>query len=245
MTAESDISGLVDGHPRERRVPFADLGIGLAEVARDLGYRNGVMPGAVRAAVDRAMEEAADCIAAAAVWVPRPARWDGVDATLSVDGTEFAVGEVIGAHMEGVIGVALFVVSIGESLEARARAMMKDGQMMEGYALDAVGSAAADACAAWVEKDIRAAAEGGGWRATSRLSPGYCGWATSEQQRLFSLLPDRPCGVRLTPSSLMMPIKSVSGIVGLGPDVEQLDYACGMCDRVDCFRRTTGPGANH
>ena len=45
------------------------------------------------------------------------------------------------------------------------------------------------------------------------------------------------CGVRLTDSSLMVPIKSVSGIIGIGEKVRKLDYTCGLCDSKKCFKR--------
>lgn len=46
-----------------------------------------------------------------------------------------------------------------------------------------------------------------------------------------------PCGVTLTPSSLMIPIKSVSGVIGVGPNVRHLDYTCGLCDLKTCYKR--------
>lgn len=46
-----------------------------------------------------------------------------------------------------------------------------------------------------------------------------------------------PCGVELTDSSLMTPIKSVSGIIGVGPKVRYLDYTCGLCDFKNCFKK--------
>lgn len=76
------------------------------------------------------------------------------------------------------------------------------------------------------------------WHHTNRFSPGYCGWHVSEQHKLFSLFPaPEPCGVRLTPSALMMPIKSVSGIIGLGSHVRRMDYTCGLCDYLQCYKR--------
>ena len=68
-------------------------------------------------------------------------------------------------------------------------------------------------------------------------SPGYCGWHVSEQQLLFPLFEGQTCGVRLTDSSLMVPIKSVSGIIGLGKEVRRLDYTCGLCDFKQCYKR--------
>ena len=55
---------------------------------------------------------------------------------------------------------------------------------------------------------------------------------------LTSLFPSaEPCGIRLTDSSLMLPIKSVSGVIGLGEDVRKLEYTCGLCTYDRCYRR--------
>jgi hypothetical protein len=35
----------------------------------------------------------------------------------------------------------------------------------------------------------------------------------------------------------MLPIKSVSGIIGLGPSVRRLDYTCGLCTFQKCYKR--------
>ena len=89
----------------------------------------------------------------------------------------------------------------------------------------------------WVERRIRSDAEERGLGATRRFSPGYCGWSVAEQQELFSFLPDAFCGVTLTPSSLMIPVKTVSGIVGLGPGVVRSAYHCHVCDDDRCYHR--------
>ncbi|MFK2344270.1 vitamin B12 dependent-methionine synthase activation domain-containing protein [Bacteroides fragilis] len=67
-------------------------------------------------------------------------------------------------------------------------------------------------------------------------SPGYCGWKVSDQQILFSLLPNQPCGVSLTASSLMCPIKSVSGVVGIGRQMTRQKYGCELCGKKDCYK---------
>lgn len=76
-----------------------------------------------------------------------------------------------------------------------------------------------------------------GLNITDRYSPGYCGWNVDEQQKLFSLFPDKFCGVTLTPHSLMQPVKSVSGIIGIGPEVSRKGYTCNVCDMANCIYR--------
>jgi hypothetical protein len=61
-------------------------------------------------------------------------------------------------------------------------------------------------------------------------------WPIQEQQKLFSLLGETDAiGVRLTESSLMIPNKSISGLIFTSPAV---DYeSCAYCERLDCLDR--------
>jgi cobalamin-dependent methionine synthase I len=59
----------------------------------------------------------------------------------------------------------------------------------------------------------------------------------SEQQKLFSFFPENFAGISLSDSSLMNPIKSVSGIAGIGTAVKYLGYACDDCTQADCVFR--------
>jgi hypothetical protein len=54
-----------------------------------------------------------------------------------------------------------------------------------------------------------------------RFIPGYCNWLLSDQQKLFELIGGNNCGVKLTESSLMILIKSVSGVIGVGAEVKK------------------------
>jgi hypothetical protein len=237
MLADSDIPAFVDGRSRQQRLRLTDLSMDLAYVARELGYSSGAMPEPVQHSVGKALEDAEPLIDARTLWIPQPCQVDSKSDTLIVNGVTLAIGRTIRGHVAHARAVALFVVTIGHQVEEEARILMKAGHTMEGYALDAIGSSAAEACADRVEADIRAEAQAAGWKITNRLSPGYCAWATQEQQKLFSLLPDQPCGIRLSASSLMSPIKSVSGIVGLGPDVRRLEHMCSICDMTTCYKR--------
>ena len=58
----------------------------------------------------------------------------------------------------------------------------------------------------------------------------------AEQRKLFTLLPPAPCGITLTDSCLMLPIKSISGVMAVGSCVEKRPYGCAICGRKDCYK---------
>jgi len=61
----------------------------------------------------------------------------------------------------------------------------------------------------------------------------------TEQEVLFSLVPADSIGVTLLPSSLMQPLKSVSGLVGIGSRdrIEAAPVPCENCDAERCMMR--------
>lgn len=130
----------------------------------------------------------------------------------------------------------VFVVSIGAEAEKLVKKFMAAADYLRGYCADIIASAYTESCAAWVEKIVRDGAAAAGEECTMRYSPGYCGWDVVEQKKLFSLLPDASCGVQLTESALMLPLKSISGIIGTGKNVIRDGYQCGICGMNDCLR---------
>ncbi len=150
----------------------------------------------------------------------------------------FQTGRIVTRMLKGSSEYALFAVTIGAGPENLARKLMEEGNYLEGYLVDLIGSALVESATEQVHEQIRESASKEGLRVTNRYSPGYCGWEVSEQQKLFSLLPDNLCGIQLSDSSLMSPIKSVSGLVGMGPSVAFRDYTCELCSMTHCaFRR--------
>ena len=72
---------------------------------------------------------------------------------------------------------------------------------------------------------------------TNRYSPGYCGWNVADQQKLFTFFPKNFCDIKLSDTSLMYPIKSISGIIGIGKEVKKDNYPCKLCDDKNCIYR--------
>lgn len=71
------------------------------------------------------------------------------------------------------------------------------------------------------------------------LSPGAVDfWPVSKQRQLFTLLGEGPrlLGVRLTDENMMLPLKTLSGIM---IPTEESFSECSFCDRQDCVDRQT------
>ncbi|MFH0759333.1 MAG: vitamin B12 dependent-methionine synthase activation domain-containing protein [Bacteroidota bacterium] len=158
---------------------------------------------------------------------------------ISIEGLVFNTGGTIRKMLWGAEAYAFFIATSGSGPEELSRSLISKGDYLEGYIADLVGSAIAESVAIQIHDQVRLKAGKNGLKATNRYSPGYCGWEVKEQQKLFSLFPEKCCGIVLSETSLMSPIKSLSGVIGTGVKVSFRDYTCEICSMKDCiFRRT-------
>lgn len=147
---------------------------------------------------------------------------------------EFTLGRIIGSYLPGISKSCLFVATAGREYEAYLHALKASGDVVKEFVADSIGSVIAEACVAEIGKQLDLNRE---LTHTLPYSPGYCGWHIREQKKLFSLFPDSPCGVTLTDSFLMAPVKSISGFFGLGKDLQPQPYRCEICKNTTCFKR--------
>ena len=149
----------------------------------------------------------------------------------------FDAGKIICRQLRGAQRYAVFVATVGNGYFQWSDAVKRRDDMFQTYAMDCVGSQIVESVADYMEIVLQKEIDPAGFKRTNRFSPGYCGWHVSQQQLLFPLFKGETCGVCLTESSLMLPIKSVSGIIGLGQNMKHLDYTCGLCDFDQCYKR--------
>lgn len=144
--------------------------------------------------------------------------------------------EVIVRLLEQCKHVAIFVVTIGKYLEETAWKLSRDGLILQATVLDAVGSDAVEKAAVSVHDRIEEMARSEGLVTSRRFSPGYCDWNIGQQRMLFHALTGRTSGVRLTAECLMIPQKSISGIIGIGSANSNVDKynPCEFCNKQDC-----------
>jgi hypothetical protein len=133
--------------------------------------------------------------------------------------------------------IAVFVCTAGEGISNWSKQMMAANELLKGFIADILGSVVVEAAIEAIQQKLSAEMTQAGLKITNRYSPGYCGWPTVEQHKLFSLLPEENCGVTLTDSALMLPIKSVSGVIGIGANVSFHPYTCQLCDAAFCVYR--------
>jgi len=223
---------------REYTVESRSLAIDRPMIERGLGYPTGRAPTQVTGLIDEVMDHALDRCSLRCGFVTLPPGSVSIAPdSITCVGIPFCTGPIIARPLRKSATVVLFVATAGAALEAWSRELMHAGDLVRGYIVDSFGSDIVELAADWLERQVQAFAAENGWKASNRYSPGYCGWPVKDQQGLFSLLPDGFCGITLTESSLMKPIKSVSGIIGVGQDVKRSEYQCKICDMEDCYRR--------
>jgi cobalamin-dependent methionine synthase I len=146
---------------------------------------------------------------------------------------------VIARLLEQCQQVGAFLVTIGDELEKKATRLANEGLILESYTLDAIGSSAVEKIAELMETEISKKVSAQGFCISRRFSPGYCDWSIRQQKELFRMIDGDSVGVSLTTGYLMIPQKSVSGIVGIGPscaDIESYN-PCRTCNKRNCLGR--------
>ena len=126
------------------------------------------------------------------------------------------------------LGVA--VCTIGPHLEEKVTSYFGRNEPLRGLILDGIGSTAVDCLAQKACQFMNREALSCGHKASSPLSPGMSGWPVSEQWHLFQLVPAEQIGVHLTSSAMMVPRKSISMVIGIGPAMPTWKQA-EVCDR--------------
>ncbi|WP_295959378.1 vitamin B12 dependent-methionine synthase activation domain-containing protein [uncultured Alistipes sp.] len=165
-------------------------------------------------------------------------RNEGVsERTVGLGGVSLKTGPVITPCLKDAEEFALIVATAGAEFEALLRRIKASGDIVREFLADMVGSEIAEAIGTVLSRNLAAEQAERGYAVSNSYSPGYCGWHVREQQILFSLLPKHPCGITLSESCLMTPIKSISGIIAVGPRVIKAPYGCAICGRKDCYKK--------
>jgi hypothetical protein len=143
--------------------------------------------------------------------------------------------------------LALFVVTLGEEVSRRIAELFQATDFALGSLLDSAASESTERAADFVEHRFleslpaSASAAAPSPPAALRYSPGYCGWHVSGQRALLARLEPEHLGIRLRESFLMEPLKSLSGVIVVGPaEIHDFDASfpfCATCRTRSCRER--------
>ncbi len=134
-------------------------------------------------------------------------------------------------HLEGCEEAALLAATLGVDADRLIR---------RAEATNIVRATALHACAAAkIEAYVNAAQaqiEGAGW---TRFSPGYGDFPLSAQKTLLALLDaEKRIGLYITQAGMLVPMKSVTAVLGLGKAMEgRAEGKRGQCEKADCAFR--------
>lgn len=158
------------------------------------------------------------------------------DDTVYIEDKAFRTGKTITRLLAGTTRLVLFVATAGMAFQHWMDEIKKQGDGLDTFIADTIGSCLVGACTEQMEAEV--IQKLAPLPHTNRFSPGYCGWNLSEQKGLFACMPAGVCGVTLTESCLMYPIRSVSGLIGFGEQVKNKVHECDLCDkRAECLQR--------
>jgi len=215
--------------------PFS-LDITREQIFRELGYAENAVPEFFSEQVDEILEEyckLCDIRAAYRVVDVSAHRGQG----LLINNTFFDLNKIIAFQIKNAEMLALFICTIGTGMESWSSQLFSEGDGVRAHFVDTIASAAVEKATDIIHDHIEQQMVQKGLAVTNRFSPGYCGWSVSQQHLLFSFFPSGCCGIELTESSLMIPRKSTSGIIGIGSSVKREPYFCGRCTKKDCTYR--------
>ncbi len=222
----------------EQHTIEVDIQVLSSEVLRMMGCAN--KPASAEKHLDLItplITEAAPLLQPRAVYVVRDVLEMGDDELTLNEGPVFH-GPVAG-FLKPAERIAVFVVTIGPAIEQLSKQRMGDGDILEGFVLDAIGSAAVDATADALVEHLRRQELRPDEELTPPFSPGYCGMSVREQETLFAIVDTTSIRVTLTESCFMQPLKSISGMIGIGNADQVVDRGspCQWCDLAQCNMR--------
>lgn len=122
------------------------------------------------------------------------------------------------------------VLTIGPRLEERARELGAVGRTLEGYVLGEAGVHAVGTVGRQAQRIAEEEAALRGWGVGAEMAPGQlAGWDIKEQKLLCGLLDVGSIGIQVSDTGMLIPQKSVSMMVGIGPGYTS-EKVCSPCD---------------
>ncbi len=220
----------------EYHFTFDELKIVAEDLTLLLGFEDGFIPEPFPNIIKQALLEAPRfCNIKGGYQTFESIKIDREEDTIEIENILFSPSKIVTTQLKDSTSAALFVCTAGEGISDHANQLLNDGDPLASYIFDVIGSVTVEKAMDKLQKKLELNFKKIGLSISDRYAPGYCEWSVGEQQQLFSLLPDNFCGITISDSALMSPIKSVSGIIGIGKNLQQKGFQCRWCNDKNCI----------
>jgi hypothetical protein len=140
--------------------------------------------------------------------------------------------------------LAYVLCTIGPKLENQVSRYNEMGECLRGVLLDGIGNAAVDSLSQLSCRLIAKEVASHGYQISSPISPGMTVFPITRQQEFLEMVPAQEIGVSFTSLGMLVPRKSASMVIGMGPQVPKWSRAesCARCNlNRTCNYKITAP----
>lgn len=228
---------------KEYNFKFDELIINQGKISSVLGYGDGSLPAPFDEYIEMALDDAkylTDIRSAYRIF--DDAEIDDKRYRILAGKQELNVGKAVCSELKGADRLVFYVCTAGKTISEKSASLLRGNDPVLGYVYDVLGSIITEAAGDRMQSFLKSETGINGEQLTNRYNPGYCQWPVSDQHKLFSFFHKNICGVSLTDSSLMHPVKSISGVIGIGKNVKYREYVCSLCFSKNCIYRKTKNG---
>ena len=207
------------------------------EVARYLSYRGQQPDEAVRRLITECIEEVNGAAVPRSVCERFPLHYDTAEG-FSAASLRFS-SRSLERNLAGCTEVYLFAATLGVAVDTLIhRAVILDAA--KGVVMQTAAAAAIEAYCDEENDRLRRQTEAEGLWLRPRFSPGYGDLSLACQRDFLRVLKaQKNIGLTLTDSGMMVPVKSVTALIGISPIQTACHrQGCEVCDKTDCkYRR--------
>ncbi len=144
--------------------------------------------------------------------------------------------------------VLIGVLTAGPEPDLGVKDSKSASHLLDTYFLDLIGLTILEKVSDLVKDIAQKKAAASGWGVSPFLSPGSVhGWELPEQKKLCAMLPVDQINVKIKDTAVLLPFKSISCLIGIGPDYDEslVGSTCQVCSKRDDCQMRTGENKTH